>query len=104
MHKEWDTLQNESFGRLASSAVGIQCLNIVKQLGTSFFHSLIKYIVAAITPPSTPPNPHTSVSARTTPPFPFRKEEQASQVCQVGTTITSDNKTGYQPSFLCKYC
>lgn len=103
MHKEGDILQNESFSILASSAVGIMCLNIIKQLGTSFFYSLIKYIVAAIPPPSTPPNPHTSVSARTTPPFPFRKK-QASQVCQVDTNITSDNKTGYKPSFLCKYC
>lgn len=84
MSKEGDTLQNEGFSILASNALGIQCLNIVKQLGPPFFYSLIKYIVTVI-PPRTPlPSPHTSVSTRSTPPFPFRKE-QTSQVCQADT-------------------
>lgn len=84
MSKEGDTLQNEGFSILASSALGIQCLNIVKQLGPPFFYSLIKYIVTVIPPHTTLPSPHTSVSTRSTPPFPFRTE-QTSQVCQADT-------------------
>jgi hypothetical protein len=68
---------------LPGSGMGIQWLNIVKNLGTFFFFSsLIQYILTsqfALTPFLSDTHPHPlipSLSPRSTPPqFPFRKEQ-----------------------------